>query len=223
MAKILVADDEQRIRTLLHDFLSSAGYTVLEAEDGGAALTMLDEHPDTDLVILDVMMPVLDGWSVCREMRRRTNLPIIMLTARGEEADQLQGFRLGADDFVSKPFSPTLLLARVAALLRRTYATTEPIAAGPLTIDPAARCASLQGCALTLTPTEFSLLHYLAAHRGQVFSREQLLTQVWGYDYLGGTRTVDSHINRLRSKLGCHEGLLQTVWGFGYRFEVTGK
>lgn len=221
MAKILVADDEQRIRMLLGDFLSNAGHVVLEAADGGEALSKLEQQPDIDLVILDVMMPVHDGWMVCREIRARSELPIIMLTARGEEGDQLRGFGLGADDYVPKPFSPTLLLARVAALLRRTHALVPVLQAGPLTIDPAARSVRLLNEDLTLTPTEFDLLHYLAVHRGQVFSREQLLTQVWGFDYLGGTRTVDTHVNRLRSKLGRFDSLLQTVWGFGYRFEVT--
>lgn len=220
MAKILIADDEQRIRQLVGDFLSNDGHIVLEAADGEQALTIIAEQPDIDLVVLDVMMPGYDGWTVCREIRRQSQLPVIMLTARSQEADQLLGFNLGVDDYVAKPFSPSVLVARVTALLRRSGNAAEAVRLGQLVVDAVARTVKFGDETLNLTPKEFELLLYLAAHRGQVFSREQLLAQVWGYDYQGGVRTVDTHVNRLRIKLGPLGDCLKTCWGFGYKLEV---
>ncbi len=215
---ILIVDDEFRLRKLVGDFLRKAGYGVLEAENGQRALTLLS--PDIALVILDVMMPGSDGWTVCREIRRKYSIPVIMLTARSEEADELFAFEIGADEYITKPFSPQILVARVKALLRRTQtATDRTLAFGGLTINTAAHEVYLDGQPLDLTPKEYDLLLYLAANSGNALSREQILENVWSYDYYGDLRTVDTHINRLRIKLGAVSKYIHTVRGLGYIFE----
>jgi DNA-binding response OmpR family regulator len=215
---ILIADDEQRMRKLIADYLLREGYAVVEAADGQAAL---DEFraATVDLAILDVMMPGCDGWTVCRELRKRSAIPIIMLTAKGEESDQLLGFEIGADEYITKPFSPRVLTARVNALFRRA-GSNRTIACGGLLIDQDARFVSADGQRIDLSPKEYELLLYLAENRGRALSREQILNQVWNYDYFGDLRTVDTHINRVRTKLGAKSGLIGTIRGFGYRFEV---
>lgn len=223
LAKVLVADDERRIRELVQDALESQGYEVMAATDGAEALDMFSEAEDVSLVVLDVMMPQYDGWTVCREIRKKSSVPILMLTARGEEFDELHGFELGADDYVTKPFSLALLLARVAALLRRTSPMAEgQVRAGSLEIDSATHEAKYKGRLLDLAPKEFETLLMMAANLGRVFSRRQLLTSVWGYSYFGDERTVDTHMARLRSKLGDDGGrMIKTVRGFGYKLEVN--
>lgn len=215
---ILIADDEQRMRKLIADFLVREGYAVAEAENGRAAL---DEFRSgrVDLAILDVMMPGFDGWTVCREIRKRSPIPIIMLTAKGEESDQLLGFEIGADEYITKPFSPRVLTARVNALFRRAE-SDRTISCDGLQINTLARFVSADGRRLELSPKEYELLVYLAENRGRAVSREQILNQVWDYDYFGDLRTVDTHINRVRTKLGAKSGLIRTIRGFGYRFEV---
>lgn len=218
---ILLVDDEPRMRKLLSDFLRRDGYQVVEADNGLTAL-QLTESEAIDLLILDVMMPVHDGWTVCRELRKRSSLPIILLTAKSEEADQLLGFELGADEYITKPFSPRVLCARVAALFRRLSDPAAPtLSYDGLSIDPAAHAVFSHGAPLELSPKEYDLLLFLSTNKGCALSREQILNQVWSYDYFGDLRTVDTHINRLRSKLGRHAALIQTIRGFGYRFEVN--
>jgi len=219
-AKILIADDEDRMRKLVGDFLKKQGYQVVEAADGRETLEVFSSEPDIDLIILDVMMPVYDGWSVCREIRKTSQVPIIMLTARGEESDELFGFDLGADEYISKPFSLKILAARVHALLRRTENTKEIKSFGELVIDKPGRQVYLAGKKIELSPKEFDLLLYLAENAGIALSREQILNAVWNYDYLGDGRTVDTHIKKIRAKLGDKSDLIQTVRGLGYRFEV---
>ena len=222
----MVVDDEEKIRRILKMYLEAEGFAVGEAADGHTALAMLQEG-GWDLVILDLMLPGVDGWVVCKEIRRSSALPVIMLTARDHEADRILGLELGADDYVVKPFSPREVVARVKAVLRRTtgkLATEEPpLEFGALRIDPAAREARVCGQPVSLTPKEFDLLLYLAQNRGRVLTREQLLRHVWGYDFFGEARTVDTHINRLRDKLGSVAGapsFITTVRGVGYKFEV---
>ena len=219
-AKILIADDEDRMRKLVGDFLKKQGYQVVEAADGRETLEVFSSEPDIDLIILDVMMPVYDGWSVCREIRKTSQVPIIMLTARGEESDELFGFDLGADEYISKPFSLKILAARVHALLRRTENTKEIKSFGDLVIDKPGRQVYLAGDRIELSPKEFDLLLYLSENAGIALSREQILSAVWDYDYLGDGRTVDTHIKKIRAKLGNKSDLIQTVRGLGYRFEV---
>lgn len=216
---VLVADDELRMRKLLADFLLREGYSIVEAGNGQEALDKVAQG-NIDLVILDVMMPVYDGWTVCREIRKTSNIPVIMLTARGEEVDQLFGFEIGADEYITKPFSPRVLTARVNALFRRLEGS-QPACCDGLQIDSAARAVSIDGCRLDLSPKEYDLLVYLAENRGRALSREQILNNVWDYEYFGDLRTVDTHINRLRTKLGAKGDLVQTIRGFGYRFEVN--
>jgi two-component system response regulator ResD len=215
---VLVVDDELRMRKLLADFLLREGYSIVEAGNGQEALDKVAQEK-IDLVILDVMMPVYDGWTVCREIRKTSTIPIIMLTAKGEEIDQLFGFEIGADEYITKPFSPRVLTARVNALFRRLEGS-QPAACGGLHIDAAARAVSIDGSRLDLSPKEYDLLVYLADNRGRALSREQILNNVWDYEYFGDLRTVDTHINRLRIKLGTKGDLVQTIRGFGYRFEV---
>ena len=220
MEKILIADDEQLMRQLVVDFLKPEGYEMLEAADGKEALKLYHEqHPD--LVLLDVMMPGYDGWTVCREIRRESSVPIMMLTAKGEEIDQLFAYDLGVDEYITKPFSPKILVAKIKALLRRTQkeATELASAADGVSIDRDARQVVLDGKNIDLSPTEYKLLSYLAANAGKALSRRQILNQVWNYDYYGDLRTVDTHINRLRIKLGDKGKYIQTVRGYGYRFE----
>ena len=218
--RILVADDEDRIRKLVGDFLSRSGYEIIEAEDGGEALRLATADPVPDLIILDVMMPVLDGWTVLSEIRRQNNVPVILLTAKGTENDQLGGFRLGADDYITKPFSPSLLVARVEALLKRGSRVNEnePIC-GDISIDEVAHVAYVKGKPLELTPKEYNLLLYFIENRGVALSREKILNGVWNYDYFGDLRTVDTHVKQLRSKLGEAGNMIVTVRGVGYRLE----
>ncbi|AIF53424.1 response regulator transcription factor [Pelosinus sp. UFO1] len=215
---ILIVDDELRIRKLITDFLVREGYSTLEAGDGLLALELLaKEH--IDLVILDVMMPEHDGWTVCREIRKKSNIPVIMLTAKGEEVDQLFAFEIGADEYVTKPFSPKVLTARVNALFRRIEGEKATVYNG-LQINTTARQVSIDEQSLDLSPKEYDLLAYLTENSGKALSRQQILNQVWSYDYFGDLRTVDTHINRLRTKLGEKSTLVQTIRGYGYRFEV---
>jgi DNA-binding response OmpR family regulator len=217
---VLIADDEQRIRKLISDFLQREGYTLLEADNGQSALALFAAER-IDLVILDVMMPEPDGLTVCREIRKKSSVPIIMLTARSEELDQLFAFELGADEYVTKPFSPKVLTARVNALFRRLESekTLERSNKG-LSIDTESRQVSVDAHPLELSPKEYDLLAFLFENRGKALSRQQILNQVWNFDYYGDLRTVDTHINRLRSKLGDNASLVQTIRGYGYRFEV---
>lgn len=221
MKKILIADDEERIRILVTDFLEKEGYQVLEAADGGSALTLFEEENDIDLAILDVMMPVMDGWEVCKQIRNRSKLPIIMLTAKNQEYDELYGFDIGADEYVRKPFSPSILVARVNALLRRSSPAIPVIQWGQLTIDDHCHEVRLNEELLELSPKEYELLLFLVQNKGKVFNRDQLLNHIWGYEYEGGYRTVDTHINRLRIKLDSYSTCIKTVRGFGYKFEVA--
>lgn len=221
MEKILIADDEQLMRQLVADFLQPEGYEVLEAADGKEALEVYHEqHPD--LVLLDVMMPGYDGWTVCREIRRESSVPIMMLTAKGEEIDQLFAYDLGVDEYITKPFSPKILVAKIKALLRRTQKEeNEQIAADDgVSIDQDARQVVLDGKNIDLSPTEYKLLTYLVTNAGKALSRRQILNKVWNYDYYGDLRTVDTHINRLRIKLGDKGKYIQTVRGYGYRYDA---
>ena len=222
MQKILIADDEAHIRRLVCDFLRREGYEPLEAEDGEQALSVFHAHPDTALMLLDVMMPKRDGWEVCRAVRETSNMPILMLTARSEEFDELMGFEAGADDYVTKPFSPSVLMKRVAALLRRAQAPDagDSVHMDELCINEEAHEVTLHGKPLELTLKEYNLLRKLMASPGRVYTREQLLDSIWGIDYVGDIRTVDSHMARLRTKLGEWGGAhLKTVYGMGYKIE----
>ena len=214
---ILIVDDELRIRKLVADFLVREGYHILEADNGRSALEILEQGL-IDMVILDVMMPEHDGWTVCREIRKKSTIPIIMLTAKGEEVDQLFAFEIGADEYVTKPFSPKILTARVNALFRRLE-KDKTSTYGELEINTTARQVFLNTESLDLSPKEYDLLTYLAENRGKALSRQQILNQVWNYEYFGDLRTVDTHINRLRSKLADKSPLIQTIRGYGYRFE----
>lgn len=217
---IIVADDEERLRQLIRDFLTRDGYTVLEADDGTAAVALMEKHPDAALVILDVMMPEMDGWAACRKIRETSNVPIMMLTARSEDFDQLMGFESGADDYVTKPFSPAVLLKRIEALLKRSRGLSTPTKKKGLYIDSDAYAAYLDGEKLGLTVKEFEILRLLHSNLGRVFTRSQLLDAVWGYEYEGDVRAVDSHVARLRTKLGDYGSEhLKTVYGIGYKID----
>lgn len=221
--KVLIADDEERMRKLVGDFLKKAGYMVVEAADGRGALDAFRQDEDIQLAILDVMMPVLDGWTVCREIRKGSKVPVIMLTARGEESDQLFGFELGADEYVTKPFSPSVLVARVGAIFRRLEQPEKSkslIEHDGLLINKDGHYASNDGVLIDLSPKEYELLLYLLENEGIALSRDQILNAVWNYDYFGDARTVDTHIKKLRIKLGTKGDAIQTVRGFGYRYEV---
>lgn len=219
MEKILIADDEQLMRQLVIDFLKPEGYEILEASDGKEALDIYDkEHPD--LILLDVMMPGYDGWTVCREIRRESTVPIMMLTAKGEEIDQLFAYDLGADEYITKPFSPKILVAKIKALLRRSQNEQETHEADDgVAIDRDARQVVIDGKNVDLSPTEYKLLNYLMSNTGKALSRRQILNQVWNYDYYGDLRTVDTHIYRLRIKLGDKGRYIRTVRGYGYRYD----
>ena len=221
--KILVADDESRMRKLLKDFLTKSGYEVLEAEDGEKAVNLFYSVKDIALIILDVMMPKMDGWMVCQEIRNDSNVPIIMLTAKSSEADELKGFELGVDEYISKPFSPKILVARVEAVLRRSNAalTEEVLQAGCIVIDKSAHQVSVDGENIELSYKEFELLTYFVENAGIALSREKILNNVWNYDYFGDARTIDTHVKKLRSKLGEKGGeYIKTIWGMGYKFEA---
>ena len=219
--KILVVDDEPLIRKLVTDFLKKQGYITVEAEDGKKAMDLFWSESDIDLIILDVMLPEYDGFTVCREIRKKSKVPIIMLTARGEEFDEVFGLDIGADEYISKPFSPNILIARVNAVLRRTMAKDSDIKTfSGLSIDHGAHQVTIDNSVVDLSPKEYELLTYLSENYGRALSREQILDKVWGYDYFGDLRTVDTHINRLRIKLSEKSEYIQTVRGYGYRFEV---
>ena len=220
--KILVVDDESRMRKLVRDFLEREGYQVLEAGDGMEAMEIFYEDKDIALIILDVMMPRMDGWQTCREIRETSEVPVIMLTARSEERDELQGFSLGIDEYISKPFSPKILVARVGALLRRTHGANveDVISVGGIQIDKAAHQVKVDGKEIELSYKEFELLAYFAENQGIALSREKILNNVWNYDYFGDARTIDTHVKKLRSKLGDQGNYMKTIWGMGYKFEV---
>lgn len=220
--KVLVVDDESRMRKLVKDFLTREGYAVLEAGDGMEAMDIFYEDKEIALVILDVMMPKMDGWQVCREIRETSKVPIIMLTARSEERDELQGFDLGVDEYISKPFSPKILVARVEAILRRTQGSgnADEISAGGIVVDKAAHTVMSDGSPVDLSFKEFELLTYFIENQGIALSREKILNNVWNYDYFGDARTIDTHVKKLRSKLGDKGEYIKTIWGMGYKFEV---
>ncbi len=220
--KILVVDDESRMRKLVKDFLVKQNYEVMEAGDGSEALDIFFENQDIALIILDVMMPRMDGWQVCREGRNYSKVPIIMLTARTDERDELQGFQLGVDEYIAKPFSPKILVARVEAILRRTNQLTEDevLSCGGISIDQAAHVVTIDGKTVDLSFKEFELLTYFMENKGIALSRERILNSVWNYDYFGDARTIDTHVKKLRSKLGEKGDLIKTVWGMGYKLEA---
>ena len=220
--KILVVDDESRMRKLVKDFLTKSGYEVLEAGDGEEAVDLFYKEKDIALIILDVMMPKMDGWQVCREIRQYSKIPIIMLTAKSDERDELLGFELGVDEYISKPFSPKILVARVEAILRRTGVANpgEKLEAGGIVIDKEAHQATLDGRTMELSYKEFELLTYFLENRGIALSREKILNHVWNYDYFGDARTIDTHVKKLRSKMGDKGEFIKTIWGMGYKFEV---
>ena len=219
--KILVVDDESRIRKIIRDFLVREGYVVCEAEDGEAALDIFCSNNDIDLIIMDVMMPKMDGWQLCKEVRKLSKVPILMLTAKGEEQDELKGFELGVDEYISKPFSPKILTARVNALLRRTTGDSEEILdiAG-ITVNKIAHTVTIDGKEIDLSFKEFELLTYFMENRGIALSREKILNNVWNYDYYGDARTIDTHVKKLRSKMGEKGKFISTIWGMGYKFEA---
>ena len=220
--KILVVDDESRMRKLVKDFLTKKNFQVLEAGNGEEAMDIFYEEKDIALIILDVMMPKMDGWEVCREIRKNSKVPIIMLTARSDERDELLGFDLGVDEYISKPFSPKILVARVEAILRRTGQNNpeDVISAGGIVIDKAAHLATVDGKPMELSFKEFELLTYFLENEGIALSREKILNSVWNYDYFGDARTIDTHVKKLRSKLGEKGEMIKTIWGMGYKFEV---
>ena len=220
--KILVVDDESRMRKLVKDFLTKKNFQVLEAGNGEEAMDIFYNEKDIALIILDVMMPKMDGWEVCREIRKNSKVPIIMLTARSDERDELLGFDLGVDEYISKPFSPKILVARVEAILRRTgQANPEDVlSAGGIVIDKAAHLATVDGKQMELSFKEFELLTYFLENEGIALSREKILNSVWNYDYFGDARTIDTHVKKLRSIMGDKGEYIKTVWGMGYKFEV---
>lgn len=220
--KILVVDDESRMRKLVKDFLTKKNFQVLEAGNGEEAMDIFYEEKDIALIILDVMMPKMDGWEVCREIRKNSKVPIIMLTARSDERDELLGFDLGVDEYISKPFSPKILVARVEAILRRTGQNNpeDVISAGGIVIDKAAHLATVDGKPMELSFKEFELLTYFLENQGIALSREKILNSVWNYDYFGDARTIDTQVKKLRSKMGDKGEYIKTVWGMGYKFEV---
>lgn len=221
--KVLVVDDESRMRKLVRDFLVKQNYDVIEAADGSEALDAFFADQSIALVILDVMMPKLDGWQVCQEIRNYSKVPIIMLTARGDERDELQGFKLGVDEYISKPFSPKILVARVEAILRRTNQLEQEqqvIECNGIIVDKTAHVVSIDGQVIELSFKEFELLTYFIENKGIALSREKILNSVWNYDYFGDARTIDTHVKKLRSKMGDKGECIKTVWGMGYKFEA---
>lgn len=220
--KILVVDDEARMRKLVKDFLTNKGFAVIEAGDGEEAVDVFFAQKDIALVLLDVMMPKMDGWEVLRIIRKYSQVPVIMLTARSEERDELQGFSLGVDEYISKPFSPKILVARVEAILRRTnVASTDSVNVGGICIDKAAHQVTIDGQEIDLSFKEFELLTYFVENQGIALSREKILNNVWNYDYFGDARTIDTHVKKLRSKMGEKGEYIKTIWGMGYKFEVS--
>ena len=219
---ILIVDDESRMRKLIKDFLTAKGYCILEAEDGEKALQVFEQNSEKiDLILLDVMMPKLDGWSVLRQIRQTSKVPIIMLTARGEEQDELFGFELGVDEYISKPFSPKILVARVEAILKRTQGETKEVKDyGGIEIDKEGRTVTVEGKVLELSLREYELLIYLVENENIALSRDKILNNVWNYDYYGDSRTIDSHIKKIRHKLGKRGKYIKTMRGVGYKFEI---
>ncbi|SFR67137.1 response regulator transcription factor [Anaeromicropila populeti] len=219
--KILVVDDESRMRKLVRDFLVREGFEVIEAEDGERAVDIFFQDNTISLIILDVMMPKMDGWSVCREVRQYSKVPIIMLTAKGDERDELLGFDLGVDEYIAKPFSPKILVARVSAILRRSNVLEEgKFEIGGLVLDQTAHEVLIDGKSIELSFKEFELLSYFVENKGVALSRERILNNVWNYDYFGDARTIDTHVKKLRSKMGEKGEYIKTIWGMGYKFEV---
>ena len=220
--KILVVDDEARMRKLVKDFLTNKGFTVIEAGDGEEAVDTFFAQKDIALVLLDVMMPKMDGWEVLKTIRKYSQVPVIMLTARSEERDELQGFSLGVDEYISKPFSPKILVARVDAILRRSnVVSTENMDVGGICIDKAAHQVTIDGREIELSYKEFELLSYFVENQGIALSREKILNNVWNYGYFGDARTIDTHVKKLRSKMGKKGDYIKTIWGMGYKFEVS--
>ena len=221
--KVLVVDDESRMRKLIRDFLIRDNFEVLEASDGEEALDLFYRDKDIALIILDIMMPKINGWDVCREIRETSKVPIIMLTAKGDENDELQGFDLGVDEYISKPFSPKILVARVGAILRRAnrVAEEDAIDIGGIIMDKVAHLVTVDGERVELSFKEFELLAYFIENRGIALSREKILNHVWNYDYFGNARTIDTHVKKLRNKLGQRGEYIKTIWGMGYKFEVN--
>ncbi len=221
MTKILVVDDEERMRKLVKDFLSIKGFRVLEAGNGEEAVEVFMQHRDIELIILDVMMPKMDGWEACKIIRDYSKVPIVMLTAKSEEKDELKGFELGIDEYITKPFSPKILVARVEAILRRLGNVEEDtLEAGGIIIDKTAHTVTIDGNNADLSFKEFELLSYFMENQGIALSREMILNHVWNYDYFGDARTIDTHVKKLRSKMGEKGDLIKTIWGMGYKFEV---
>ena len=220
--KILVVDDESRMRKLIRDFLEREGYQILEAADGVEAMDQFYTDKDISLIILDVMMPRMDGWQVLREVREHSKVPVMMLTARTEEQNELKGFELGVDEYVAKPFSPKILVARVGALLKRARNAVEEAAvnAGGIVLDKAAHIVTIDGVPIDLSVKEFELLAYFLENQRMALSREKILNHVWNYDYFGDARTIDTHVKKLRSKMGEKGNYIKTIWGMGYKFEV---
>ncbi len=220
--KVLVVDDESRMRKLVKDFLVKQNFEVIEAEDGSQALDLFFDEKDISLIILDIMMPKMDGWQVCREIREYSKAPIIMLTAKSDERDELQGFELGVDEYISKPFSPKILVARVEALLRRSkvYGADDRLELGGIVVDKAAHLVKIDGNPIELSFKEFELLTYFLENQSIALSREKILNHVWNYDYFGDARTIDTHVKKLRSKMGEKGDFIKTIWGMGYKFEA---
>ena len=220
--KVLMVDDESRMRKLVSDFLTRKGYQVIEAGDGEEAIDKFYEDKNISLVILDVMMPKMNGWDTCRQIRKNSNVPIIMLTAKSDEASELNGFDCGADEYISKPFSPKILTARVDALIRRSYSidSSEMIDVGGIVINKAAHIVKINDKEIELSFKEFELLTYFVDNKGIALSREKILNNVWNYDYFGDARTIDTHVKKLRKKLGDKGDYIKTIWGMGYKFEV---
>lgn len=221
--KVLVVDDESRMRKLVKDFLVKKDFEVLEAANGQEAVDIFFADKDIDLIILDVMMPQMDGWQVCKEIRQYSKVPIIMLTAKSDERDELLGFDLGVDEYISKPFSPKILVARVEAILRRSGSSLagEKLVAGGIELDVSAHEVRMDGTLIELSYKEFELLNYFIINQGVALSREKILNNVWNYDYFGDARTIDTHVKKLRSKLGKKGEYIKTIWGMGYKFEVA--
>ena len=221
--KILVVDDESRMRKLVKDFLEREGFEVLEAGDGMEAMEIFYEEKEIALIILDVMMPKMNGWEVCREIRESSKVPIIMLTAKSDESDELMGFELGVDEYISKPFSPKILVARVEAILRRTNQLNMEgsLNVGGICLDKNAHTVTIDGKNIEMSFKEFELLTYFMENVGIALSREKILNHVWNYDYFGDARTIDTHVKKLRSKMGAKGEYIKTVWGMGYKFEVN--
>ena len=221
--KILVVDDEVRMRKLVKDFLSVKGYKVVEAADGEEAISLFMEQKDIKLILLDVMMPKMDGFETLKLIRQYSDLPVIMLTARSEEKDELQGFNLGVDEYITKPFSPKILVARVEAILRRSgQDREEKLSAGGIVIDKSAHQVSIDDTPIDLSYKEFELLSYFLENKGIALSREKILNHVWNYDYFGDARTIDTHVKKLRAKMGKKGEYIKTIWGMGYKFDIEG-